>query len=360
MDVLNIVSEYRHVAERLRATERWQLQAQLASMKGDAAPPMPPPRSETAAYRMSDSQRNTTELYRPTKRASIALVPPRIDSTFDSPLRSPPPVPSKPNLSRSSTASTLSGYYSYPHGPLTPTSMGPENPREEQLMERIRAQAEEIARKDAELGNVTGLLREAEEHLRRMQQHPPPLPPRSESELAKHLVAVVQQKEQLETQLTHAEKTINDMRRNSRDGHSPSLPPGEFVPKQDQFRAITLERDQLAARVAYLEQENHLLHNQQSGSGSTDPQADRIQQLEHEIVNLQEKVKVNERDLLQAHQRQQDNLNRIAMLESELRRQGYGMVDFDAVRRASEYKSRVEELEKQVVLSASCGITVKG
>ncbi|TPX59121.1 hypothetical protein SpCBS45565_g07820 [Spizellomyces sp. 'palustris'] len=340
VEVLHAISEYRGIAERLRATEKWQLQAQGAAMRGESTPPMPPPRSETAAYRMSDSQRNTTELYRPAKRTSVAvMVPPRQDSTFD--VANPPPVPSKPGLSRSSTGINFASYGYSPAGAPSTMPLGFQGPSERELMERVRAQAEELSRKDIELGHLTSLLREAEEHLRRFQQHPPPLPPRNESEHQQQIASLVEQTKNLEMQLWDAEKTIADLQYNK-----------DAEMKAPQWNAMTAERDRLAARVAELELENSNLCRSRGGTElqneSGENAEETIARLKHELVNMEEKAKVAETECQKAQRANRENSNKVTLLENQLCQEGYAQQNFDAAKMASDYKAHIQELEQQL------------
>ncbi|KAI8592790.1 hypothetical protein BDZ88DRAFT_406197 [Geranomyces variabilis] len=206
--VLQVASDFSIVNERLAVVEDWEKR----SRAGESVGPMPPPRNTTSDFRISDAHKGTNELYRPPlKRAT--MLPPRGDSAaadahHENQPQTPPRLPSKVGISRTSSSNTFAdnhiGSFSNNTSPSSSTALLEISPHE--LNERVRHQAAELARKDQELVSLTALLREAEGHLRRMQQAPPPpTPPRSDSEAHTRLT---QENEHLAQKLAETQQTL--------------------------------------------------------------------------------------------------------------------------------------------------------
>ncbi|KAI9101264.1 hypothetical protein DFS34DRAFT_464029 [Phlyctochytrium arcticum] len=313
-DLVKVLGEFRGVVERARAMERWQVQAQAASMRGEEQPPMPPPRDHTAGIKVSDSQRTTSELYTPrNSRMSVmadaaAPPPPRRDSRSNLVASGVPYVTggSSPNRSSRSVSPdvSLGGGQYYPA--MSPAAEmngshydSPQHHQDQHLAQRqyqlqelgqrVQHQADEISRKDIELGHMAALLREAQEHLQHVvqqqqqqqQEHrdtPPPVPPRDTSSNQSRVSELTREKESLQSELRDAHKLIADLRRYS---------VAESV--SDQMQHVMEERDQLVQALTRFEHENQMLRERldvisrtETGSGDAGerylPQIDLLQQ----------------------------------------------------------------------------------
>ncbi|KAJ3179370.1 hypothetical protein HDU87_002979 [Geranomyces variabilis] len=207
--VLQVASDFSIVNERLAVVEDWE--KRLA--KGEQVGPMPPPRNTAFEFRISDAHKSTNELYRPPlKRAT--MLPPRGDSVAadahndNHHPQTPPRLPPKVDISRTSSSNTFADNHpgSFSNNTSPCSSMAPVEVSQHELNERVRQQAAELARKEQELMSLTALLREAEGHLRRMQQAPPPpTPPRGDSEAHTRLT---QENEHLAQQLAETQQTL--------------------------------------------------------------------------------------------------------------------------------------------------------
>ncbi|KAI9017333.1 hypothetical protein BC832DRAFT_544256 [Gaertneriomyces semiglobifer] len=222
LEVLKAVAEYRTTVERTRAAERWQFEAAFASAgEGFVPTPIPPPRLDTNPYPLNAYQQ-PTDPHRNSKRTTLSVME-HMDG--------PPPVPTKSHAQAnpSNSASTLEDA-SY-------LSVGYVSFYEQELMETIQ-------RKDHEISTLTGLLAEAEEHLRHMQHRAPPLPPRRCS-ASPDLTVLINEKNRLEEELGHAQKRIADLTRR----HS------SIQPSQSQLDSTAL----LALKMENIESENRSL-----------------------------------------------------------------------------------------------------
>ncbi|KAJ3174287.1 hypothetical protein HDU88_000255 [Geranomyces variabilis] len=206
--VLQVASDFSIVNERLAVVEDWEKR----SRAGESVGPMPPPRNTTSEFRISDAHKGANELYRPPlKRAT--MLPPRGDSAaadahHENQPQTPPRLPPKVDISRTSSSNTFADNHigSFSNNTSPTSSMAPLEISPHELNERVRHQAAELARKDQELMSLTALLREAEGHLRRMQQAPPPpTPPRSDSEAHTRLT---QENEHLAQKLAETQQTL--------------------------------------------------------------------------------------------------------------------------------------------------------
>ncbi|KAJ3155003.1 hypothetical protein HDU89_007193 [Geranomyces variabilis] len=206
--VLQVASDFSIVNERLAVVEDWEKR----SRAGESVGPMPPPRNTTSDFRISDAHKGTNELYRPPlKRAT--MLPPRGDSAatdahHENQPQTPPRLPPKVDISRTSSSNTFADNHvgSFSNNTSPTSSMAHLEISPHELNERVRHQAAELARKDQELVSLTALLREAEGHLRRMQQAPPPpTPPRSDSEAHTRLT---QENEHLAQKLAETQQTL--------------------------------------------------------------------------------------------------------------------------------------------------------
>ncbi|KAJ3291907.1 hypothetical protein HK104_005711 [Borealophlyctis nickersoniae] len=411
LDLMKASSQHRQVSERLHQIEKRELQTEVANLKGEEPPPLPDREPER---RMTDFQKNTFELYQPSKRASTMMartdsgnsfVPPRHESKFETVARSdassqpqghgmhfpPPPVtygmPCPPSagpylpphmpqamapqgmgyrpqgapyngmlpgssLSRTSSGtSTTSGvmqYHPMPPSPLqnAPSSYHPaaSSPREVELAERVRQQTDLLRQKDSEIVNLTSLLGEAEEHLRRMQPQQAQSP--AQAELAGQLINVTHQKESLEKQLEDAKRTIGDLQKQSKDAvpfeTKLAALAEENEATKNKLAAIEAERDQLAAKVSILEsnEPSHLAHQQELERTA--------RKFERDLVNTEERRELLEQLYNSSRRELAQVVQRSMLMENQLRQTGYPDQGLNAMKQASEYKVKADALEREL------------